>query len=136
MDFWCLRFALLLIILKWFHSSSGTRLYLYCDKRILGGIYGEIKLESKVNSERKARGISLGLRLLFTVFLDLSNNTDILNYNSRIVIPGRAILEKLILRIAMAAGAIFSSIFPALLGVYWKICPPALLAVYFPVHSQ
>ena len=32
-------------------------------------------------------------------------------------------MEELILRIALAAGAIFSSIFPALLGVYWKMYP-------------
>ena len=36
-------------------------------------------------------------------------------------LPGRGMLEELILHIAMAAGAIFSSILPALLGVYWKI---------------
>ena len=34
---------------------------------------------------------------------------DILNYNSSIVIPGRAIMEELILSIALAAGAILSS---------------------------
>ena len=43
------------------------------------------------------------------------------NYNFSIVLSGRAILEELILCIALAAGAIFSSILPALLGVYWKI---------------
>ena len=43
------------------------------------------------------------------------------NYNSSIGFPWRAILEGLILRIALAAGAIFSSILPALLGVNWKI---------------
>ena len=59
----------------------------------------------------------------FPVYPDSSHNTDILNYNSSIVLPGRAILEELILRIALAAGAIFSSILPALLGVYWKIYP-------------
>ena len=40
-----------------------------------------------------------------------------------LLLPGRAILEKLILRIALVAGAIFSSILPALLGVYCKINP-------------
>ena len=34
-----------------------------------------------------------------------------------LVLPGRAILQGLILRIALAAGAIFSSILLALLGV-------------------
>ena len=49
---------------------------------------------------------------------DLSHNTDILNYYSSIVLPGRAILEDLILCNALADGAIFSSILQALLGVY------------------
>ena len=40
------------------------------------------------------------------------------------VLPGRAILEELILRIALAAKAIFFIILPALLGVYCKIYPP------------
>ena len=43
------------------------------------------------------------------------------SYTYCIVLPGRAILEELILRIALADGAIFSSTLPALLGVYWKI---------------
>ena len=47
--------------------------------------------------------------------------TDILNYSSSMVFLWRAILEELILRIALAPGAIFSSILPALPGVYWKI---------------
>ena len=46
--------------------------------------------------------------------------SDILNFNSSIVLPGRALLEELILCIALLAGAIFSSILLALLGVYWK----------------
>ena len=72
--------------------------------------YGEIYPKPEGNLEGEAQGISRGLRLYFTAYPDLSHNTDILNYNSSIVLPGRAILEELILRIALAAGAIFSSI--------------------------
>ena len=60
-----------------------------------------------------ARGKPQGRRLYFTVYPDLSQNTDILNilnYTSSIVFPGRALLEELILRIGVAAGAIFSRI--------------------------
>ena len=71
--------------------------------------------------EGKARGISRGVRLYFTVYPDLSHNTEILNYISSIVLAGRAILEELILRSALAAGDIFSSILPPPLRVYWKI---------------
>ena len=42
--------------------------------------------------------------LYFTIFPDSSHNTDILNYNSSIDLPGRSILEELILRIAPTAG--------------------------------
>ena len=42
-----------------------------------------------------AQGISRGLRIYFTVYPDLSNYTDLL------------LMEELILRIGMAAGAIF-----------------------------
>ena len=48
--------------------------------------------------------ISLGLRLYFIVFPDLRHNTDILNYKSRNDLPGKSILEELILRIALTAG--------------------------------
>ena len=71
----------------------------------------------------KARGISRGLRLYFTVDRHSSHNTDNLNNNSTIVLPARAILEELILGIALAAGAIFSSILPALRGVHLKTYP-------------
>ena len=60
-----------------------------------------------------ARGISRGLRLYFTVYPDLSNNTDILNFKqftSSMVLSGWAILEELNLRIVLAAGALFSRI--------------------------
>ena len=56
------------------------------------------------------------IRLNFSLKPDSSHNTDILNYNSSIVLPGRAILEELILCIALVAGAIFSSILPVELG--------------------
>ena len=61
--------------------------------------------------------------LYFTVYPNSSHNTEILDYKSSIVLPGRAILNELILRITLAAGAIFSSKLPALLRVYWKIYP-------------
>ena len=61
-------------------------------------------------SRPKPKGFFLGLMRYFTVYPDSSHNTDILNYNSSIVFPGRAILKELILRIALAAGAIFSII--------------------------
>ena len=65
-----------------------------------GGIYKEIYPEP----EGEARWISRELRLYFIVFPDLSHNTDILNYKSSIDLPGRSILEELILRIALTAG--------------------------------
>ena len=95
-------------------------LYSYYDET---NIASKIQPEMKRNPEGKGQGISLGLRLYFTVYPDLSHNTDILNYNLSIVLPGRAVLEELILRIALAAWAIFSSILPVLPGVYWKIYP-------------
>ena len=101
-----------------------VHLTLYCiciETR--GGIYSEIQPEPKGNPKGEAPGISRGLRLYFTVYPDSSHNTDILNHNSCIVLLGRAILKELILRIVLAAGALFSSILPALLGVYWKIQP-------------
>ena len=52
--------------------------------------------------------------LYFTVYPNSSHNTDILDYNSSIVLPGRAILEKLFLCIALAVGAIFCIIFQIL----------------------
>ena len=45
-----------------------------------GGIYGEIYPEQEENPEGGAQGISWGLRLYFTVYPDLSHNTDILNF--------------------------------------------------------
>ena len=51
-----------------------------------------------------ALGISLGLRLCFIIHPASSHNADILNYNSSIKLPGRSILEELILHIAPTAG--------------------------------
>ena len=59
-----------------------------------------------------------------------SHNTDILNYNTSIVLPGRARLEELILRIALAAAAIFSSTLPALLGMYCKYTPSSTESIF------
>ena len=76
--------------------------------------------------------------LYFALYPDSSHNTDILYYNSSIVLPERAILEELILRIALAlqdwqtgrlaGGAIFSSILPSSTGSELQNIPP--------VHSQ
>ena len=85
-----------------------------------GGIYRQILPEPEGNTKGESRGISQGLMLYFTVYPNSSHKTDILNYNSIIVPPGRAILEELILHIALAAGTVCSTILPALLGVYWK----------------
>ena len=102
-------------------ARRGERDCICIETRV--GIYGEIWPEPEGNPEGKAQGISRGLRLYFTVYPNSSHNTDILNYNSSIVLPGRALFEELILCIALAAGAIFSSTLQALLGVYWKIRP-------------
>ena len=68
-------------------------------------------------------GISQGLRLYFTVYPNMSHRTDILNYNYSIVLPGRVILKELIIRIALSAGAIFSSTLPVELDLYGRILP-------------
>ena len=91
-------------------------LYLYWDER------RDIPWNTawtEENPEGEARWTSRGFRLYFTVYPDSSHNTEILNYNSSFVLPERAILKELILRITLAAGAIFFSILPALLVVYW-----------------
>ena len=75
-------------------------------------------------------------KLYFTVYPDLSHNKDILNYNSSIVLPGRAISEELILRNALAAGALFSpSSTPSSTGSVLENIAPTLLGVYFTAHS-
>ena len=57
-----------------------------------------------------SRGMSQGLRLYFTVYSNLSCNTDILNFEKlcfKYVLPVMAILEELILHIGLAAGVYF-----------------------------
>ena len=56
------------------------------------------------------------------------------NYHHPLVIFLVILLEELILCNALAAGAIFSSILPALLGVYFKIYPQ-LYWEYFFQHT-
>ena len=59
----------------------------------------------------KPEGFPEGLRLYFALYPNLSHNTAIINlysYTSSIVFPGRAILEELILHIALADEAIFN----------------------------
>ena len=87
--------------------------------------------EPEGNPEGEAKGICRGLRLYFTVYPDLSHYIDILNYNSSIVLPGRAIFEELILPIALAAGAIFSSILPVL---YWE-CTGSTGSIFYSTLS-
>ena len=65
---------------------------------------GHYVLPGNRNPEGKARGISRGPRLYFIVFPDLSHNTNIFNYKSSIDLPGRSILEELIIFIAVTAG--------------------------------
>ena len=47
--------------------------------------------------------INIAYRLYFIIFPDSSHNTDILSYKLSIDIPGRSILEELILHIAPTA---------------------------------
>ena len=56
-----------------------------------------------------------GMRQYFIIFPHSSHNTDILNYNSRIDLPGRSILEELIVRIAPTAGQ-YGKILPSRLS--------------------
>ena len=68
-----------------------------------GGIYSDIKGEHERNPKAGTQGISRGPRLYFIIqTFSISKS-----YTSSIVLPGRAILEELILRIGLAAGAIF-----------------------------
>ena len=52
----------------------------------------------------KPEGISRGLWLYFIVFPVSNHNIDILNYKSSIDLPGRSILEELIICVALTAG--------------------------------
>ena len=60
------------------------------------------------------------LRLNFIVCPNSSRNTDILNYKSSIDLPGRSILEELILRIASTAGK-YGKILPNRLSILSQI---------------
>ena len=104
-------------------NSGKSRLYLYSDER------RDIRWNIAWARGQNPRNF-WGLRLYFTLYPDSSHNTVILNYNSSITLPGRAILKELILHIALASGALFSSIFLALLGVYSENIAPALLGIY------
>ena len=73
-------------------------------------------------NEAWALGISRGLSLYFTIYPNTSHSTDSLNYNYRIVLPGRAILKELVIYIALSAGAIFSSTLPVDISVFKIIC--------------
>ena len=75
-----------------------------------GGIY----------HESEAQGISRWLRLYFIVYLNLSHNKDILNYNSNIDLPGRKILEELILCISLSTGPYGEKI-AQLIEQYWRL---------------
>ena len=61
-----------------------------------------------------AQGISRGLKLYFIVYPDLSHNTDILNYNSSIFLPGDQYWK------------IWFSVFAPTAGQYRKIFPSRL----------
>ena len=69
-----------------------------------GGIHDKICPEPKGNPEGEAREIFQWFRLYFIVFPVSSHYIDMLNYKSSIDIPGRSILEELILPIASIAG--------------------------------
>ena len=90
----------------------------------------------RLSPRAKPEGIFLGLRLYFTVYPNSSHNTDILNNNSIIVLPGRAILEELIRCIALAAGAIFIQYTPSSTRSVLENIAPALLGVYFTFYFK
>ena len=60
-------------------------------------------LSPKEIPREKLEGFSKGLRQYFIVYPDSSHNTDILNCQSGIYLPGRSILVQLILCIAPTA---------------------------------
>ena len=77
-------------------------------------MYRELQPEHKVNPEGFPEGlvyISPYIPLLIILQIQQCQTFSISKrYNSRIVLLGRAILEELTIRIALAAGAIFSGI--------------------------
>ena len=103
-----------------FQICRGCAMYfttvLYCICIVTrGGIYNEIWPEPRGNPDGKAQGISQGLMLYFIVFPDSNHNTDILSYKSSIDLPGRSILEELIVRSALTAGQ-YGKILPSRLS--------------------
>ena len=82
-------------------KNSWQILYLYCDKR--GDIQWNIAWVRGKSWEQSPRYFSRA-QAIFHHTSDLSHNTDILNNNSSINLPGRSILEELILCIAHTAG--------------------------------
>ncbi len=76
-------------------------LYLYCDER--RDIRWNIAWARGKSGGRSPRGFPRA-QAIFIVFPDSSNNTHILNFNSSIDLPGRSVLEELILRIALSTG--------------------------------
>ena len=64
-------------LFKWVHPEI---LYLYYDERRDIRWNSAWALGHKGSSEGGARGISRGLRLYFTMYPNLSHNTDILNF--------------------------------------------------------
>ena len=91
-----------------------------------GGIYGEIKPEPKGNPKGEAGGIFRGLGLYFIVYPDSRNNTDILNFNSRVGSP----------YCSSSWVYIFFPYIPSSTEIVLENIAPALLGVYFTVHSQ
>ena len=76
-------------------------LYLYCDKR--RDIQWNIAWAGGKSGGQSPRRFPRA-QAIFIVFPDSSNNTHILNFNTSIDLPGRSVLEELILRIALSTG--------------------------------
>ena len=79
---------------------QGTVLYLYCKRE--EGYIMKYSLSPREILRAKPKGFSEGSGYISSYFP--SHNTDILNYNSIINLPGKSTLEELILRIAPPAG--------------------------------
>ena len=87
-------------------------LFLYCDQR--RDIRWNIARDRGKSQGRSPRNFSM-LMLHFIVYPNSSHNTDILNCNSSIKLPGRSILEELIPRIAPTTGQ-YGQILPSRLS--------------------
>ena len=110
-SFWMVWNVWATIQLKWAFRTFKSKVflkennvfYLYCDENRNN--------QWNISCDwEKSRGQSpmdfQGLRLYFTIYRNSSHNTDVLNYHSSIVLSWIAILEELILHIALTAGAI------------------------------